>query len=661
MNTLASTSLLPSSGHPLEDSTPIGTGSPSATLRWLMVPAVRLFGARSFGGRAFIISLLFLLPLLGLSLQIAWQWQQTAQRSQRELSGLRYVADGYRVLQASQAVLQRSLGQAPLNAERATLRQALDALAATQDSLGTDEAYQQLQESLRKAEASGTGFASFLAYDRVGKALLRLIEAAADHSGLAVDADLVTHDLVSTLTRTLPQLSERSAQTATASAAALRAKAMTPLLQRVLNDNEVMIDFQFTELKSKLAKLGGADPALVTALQTDQAVKQSGALFAEVERAVSDATDLTADAASFEALANQALRSQHELAQHTGEGITQRLEQRIAAQQQAGWALALGMGLQLLLVAYAFYGFYLVTNGGLLKTAAHLRSVMRGDLASPFQPLGADQAAELTGSLQDMQQSLRTMVQAVRESAQQIVHGSHEIASAATDLSERSAETSHRIAASAGMVQQIAGTLQETADNASQAATVAARNAQAAQRGGGVVDEVVQTMRDIESSSKRIANIIGLIDGIAFQTNILALNAAVEAARAGNQGRGFAVVATEVRSLAHRVTEAALEVKGLIATSLQRVQAGTEVAQGAGRVMQEIMGNAQQLDQVLARIAQASQQETRAVTDLNQTVSALSSGTQHDLQRVEQTAAAASGLRQQSDHLITLVERFRLH
>ncbi len=318
------------------------------------------------------------------------------------------------------------------------------------------------------------------------------------------------------------------------------------------------------------------------------------------------------------------------------------------------FALALGVA------GYLFLSFYRVMDGGLKETRRHLRAMTDGDLTTSPHPWGDDEAAQLMFELRAMQESLRKIVVNVRGASESIVHASSEIASASMDLSNRAGQTAANLEQSASSMEEISSTVKNTADNVHQAAAVAAANAQAAARGGTVIAEVVRTMDGINASSKRIGDIIGVIDGIAFQTNILALNAAVEAARAGEQGRGFAVVATEVRSLAQRSAQAAREIKALIATSVDKVESGSQVVRGAGATMQELVGNASRMNDLLAQISTAASEQSNGVSQVGTAVSELDRMTHQNAALVEETAAAAAALKDQAIGLAHEVGRFKL-
>ena len=314
----------------------------------------------------------------------------------------------------------------------------------------------------------------------------------------------------------------------------------------------------------------------------------------------------------------------------------------------------------LLGAAYLFLSFYRVMDGGLKETRRHLRAMTDGDLTTSPSPWGRDEAAQLMLDLRAMQDGLRHMVQQVRQSSGEIEHSSSEIASGATDLSSRTEQTASNLQQTAASMEEIAATVKNGAAHIDEASQVARRNAEQAADGGRVMQQVVATMDDIRASSARIGEIIGTIDGIAFQTNILALNAAVEAARAGEQGRGFAVVAGEVRSLAQRSAEAAREIKGLIGTSVDQVETGTGIVREAGAAMQAIVESSHRVDALLGEVASGAREQSLGVGQVGAAVQDLDRMTQQNAALVEQTAAAATAMRERAGALVAEVGRFRL-
>ncbi|MDM4767910.1 methyl-accepting chemotaxis protein [Pelomonas sp. SE-A7] len=294
------------------------------------------------------------------------------------------------------------------------------------------------------------------------------------------------------------------------------------------------------------------------------------------------------------------------------------------------------------------------------QAAAQAQRIGEGDLSQEIRVERADEIGQLLGALSGMQDSLNRMVGSVRHSADSIQTASAEIASGNLDLSQRTEQTASNLQKTANSMGELTGTVQQSADSARTANQLAGSAAQVAQRGGEVVGQVVSTMEEINSSSKKIADIIGVIDSIAFQTNILALNAAVEAARAGEQGRGFAVVASEVRSLAQRSAGAAKEIKSLIDTSVDKVEAGSRLVQDAGSTMNEIVASVQRVTDIIAEISASTVEQSQGIGHVNEAINQLDQMTQQNAALVEESAAAAESLKDQAVRLSDVVSSFRL-
>ncbi len=298
---------------------------------------------------------------------------------------------------------------------------------------------------------------------------------------------------------------------------------------------------------------------------------------------------------------------------------------------------------------------------GPLRAAQQFAGEVRdGNLTGDLPATGRDEAAELARSLVDMQTSLQVIVGNVRMAADSIQTASSEVASGNADLSHRTEQTAASLQQTASAINELTATVEQTADSARTASQLAGSASTTAERGGAVVGEVVTTMERINSSSRRIGDIIGTIDGIAFQTNILALNAAVEAARAGEAGRGFAVVASEVRSLAQRSAEAAREIKSLIGASVESVEAGTRLVADAGSTMSELVASVQRVTDIIGEISSATGEQSSGIGSVNTAVAQLDQATQQNAALVEQSAAAAQSLRDQAHTLAQVVSTFRL-
>jgi methyl-accepting chemotaxis protein len=298
--------------------------------------------------------------------------------------------------------------------------------------------------------------------------------------------------------------------------------------------------------------------------------------------------------------------------------------------------------------------------GGEPRVAAEVvAAVAAGDLTAPI-PVRAGDRTSLMARLAQMQHSLADAVAKVRMGAESVATASAQIAQGNHDLSGRTEQQASALQQTAATMEELGTTVRHNADNARQANQLAQGASGVAVQGGQVVGQVVETMRGINDSSRRISEIIGVIDGIAFQTNILALNAAVEAARAGEQGRGFAVVAGEVRSLAQRSAEAAREIKALIGTSVERVEAGSALVDRAGRTMEEIVSAIRRVSDVVGEISSASSEQSNGVGQVSQAVTSMDQATQQNAALVEQSAAAAESMRQQAQQLLEAVAVFRV-
>ncbi len=286
--------------------------------------------------------------------------------------------------------------------------------------------------------------------------------------------------------------------------------------------------------------------------------------------------------------------------------------------------------------------------------------VAEGDLTVDLTASGKDEVAQLLAALSNMKNNLTRIVGGVRQNAEGVATASSQIAQGNHDLSQRTEEQAAALEETAASMEQLSSTVKQNADNAKQASQLALSASAVAIQGGGVVSQVVTTMKGINESSNKIADIISVIDGIAFQTNILALNAAVEAARAGEQGRGFAVVASEVRSLAGRSADAAKEIKGLITASVERVNRGTTLVDQAGTTMAEVVTSIKRVTDIMGEISAASSEQSTGVAQVGEAVSQMDQVTQQNAALVEESAAAAESLKGQAQQLVQAVAVFKL-
>ncbi len=333
----------------------------------------------------------------------------------------------------------------------------------------------------------------------------------------------------------------------------------------------------------------------------------------------------------------------------------------MASQRRALWMLWGAMALALaLLAAGLLFTLRRGVSAPLQELTQAITLVAQGDLTQPFRSARRDEVGDLVREVEGMRQRFVGMLRQVHVAAHSIASASSQIAQGNGDLAERTENTANSLARSAQSIEEITHVVRQSADAAQQAHQLSASAVEVASRGGQVVGDVVATMDDINTSSRKIGDIIGVIDGIAFQTNILALNAAVEAARAGEQGRGFAVVAGEVRSLAQRSAEAAKEIKALISTSVGKVESGAQLVQNAGHTMQEIVSSVQRMGDIIGEISAAASEQAERISQVNQDVTQLDQMTQQNASLVEESAAASQSMRDQAVRLEDSVSVFKL-
>jgi len=402
-------------------------------------------------------------------------------------------------------------------------------------------------------------------------------------------------------------------------------------------------------------KLAVATKSPVPALDIDQIKKLDSLISADAEKEV-----LSAAKAS-----HGASPDAHQ--QAVGQMMDKMVSLQIAdsAELQAALDLAVKLNWGVLAVGVVL-GLVIAIrlSNGIVLPLDHARkvaeSIAAGDLSSPIVAEGSDEVGAMLHALHDMQSSLARLVANVRNGSEGVANASAEIAQGNNDLSARTEQQASALEQTAASMEELGSTVQQNADSARQANQLAMTATTVAVQGGDVVGEVVQTMKGINESSRKIADIISVIDGIAFQTNILALNAAVEAARAGEQGRGFAVVASEVRSLAGRSADAAKEIKTLINASVERVEHGSALVDKAGATMTDVVSAIRRVTDIMSEISAASNAQASGVAQVGEAVRNMDNATQQNAALVEQMAAAASSLKGQANELVQIVDVFKL-
>jgi methyl-accepting chemotaxis protein len=631
----------------------------------IWAPGVRLFRRLDFRAKALLVSIGFLVPialLLYAYLQNVAATLTTARQERAGVAILRKLDPWViEVQRQRRMVLSGEAAKADMAALDAAIAPASQVVAekpADVDVAAALAGVLRAHAALREAQASKSGAELAQPLESYVEAVRALRITVCDESQLSLDPEQTTYylmvagilqssDVVESLSRS--RVLANAAQSQGATAQELRE------LHDAWHDGQQALD----AIKDGIARASLATPGVDKAVGLDQALAAAKAYFESSGKDwFSDA--FSADIRQLDGPGRAAVEAMSDFARRGVDKLDELLQGRVDdGVRMRDVTLAVVVG-SLLTVLYLFHSFFLVMRGGMSELERHLKAMTEGDLTTSPRPWGTDEAAMLMNALATTQVSLRGIVAEVRGASDGLVRASDEIASASRDLSQRSEEAAANLQVSASAMEEISTTVQQAAATTHTASQLAGDNARVADDGGRTIAQVISTMQEVQSSSARISDIIGVIDGIAFQTNILALNAAVEAARAGEQGRGFAVVASEVRALAQRSAGAAREIKTLITDSTERVENGTRVVGEAGHQMTELVSKAESMRSLMAEILLATQEQSAGIRQVGGSIQALDQQTQQNAALVEETAAAATSLHDQAVALAKRVARFRL-
>ncbi|MHA3902322.1 methyl-accepting chemotaxis protein [Castellaniella sp. WN] len=607
---------------------------------------------------------------------------KTIQATRLEASGLQPMRLLMKTLQLAQQ--HRGLSMITLNGDasaeprRTTLQGDADrAFEALDDALRQDAqtpallaAWQEVLQGWTSLEGqvarkSLAPAESFQAHVELIARLLRVKSLLLQRYGLSFDPQARGYYLIDTALNQVPMLTELFGQTRAMGSGLLtrhdatdaeRLRVMV-LINRAeehyisLNDALESAAQQYPELGASLAEPGRA------------ALQEARAAIELAQKEIIQAQSLRFQAADFFTRYTQAIDAQYQFNQAALAQLESVLDDRAESLSRTRFLLGGGIVLLSLLAALANF---LITRALLRQlggepayATAILNRIATGDLAVPIELKPQDRTS-LLFALRDMRDHLAEIVSKVRGGANSIASASSQITAGNLDLASRTEQQASSLAETAATTEQLTATVRQNADNAQQANTLAASAGRTATDGGAIVAELVSTMSEIDARGQQVADIIGVIDSIAFQTNILALNAAVEAARAGEQGRGFAVVAAEVRALAQRSASAAKEIKTLIDTSVESTARGNEQASRAGATMQDIVDGINRVTDIMGEISAASREQTTGIEEINAAVTQMDDVTRQNASLVEESAAAAASLQEQADTLVDLVAFFRL-
>jgi methyl-accepting chemotaxis protein len=626
--------------------------------------------------------LLTLLVLVAISIPSAFQVRQArqlAQAAQGELDGLAPARQLVRLTQLTQQ--HRGLSAALLggndsvqatreakNAE--VIQQFADVDGLLKDSGASDamratwaDAQQRWKSLSSQVGAKGLKAAeSSTLHAQLIQVYFRLLDQLIDQSGLILDPQADTYFLISATLARLPAATEALGQTRARGAGFLAEGKIGPegrtLLAGLVTQAEdqhrgmgIAFDKSFAVNAALRARLGGNIGAL------DEQVRGSLKLTRD-ELVAKD--ELSYAAPDYIASYTRTIDAMYVVAGDAMTALDELLADRVASLRRSSWIIG-GLLVAMLVIVFLITRSISRSITEPLKHAAGLaEQIAARDLSGEVVVRNHDEIGQLTTALLAMRDSLCGVIGEVRSNAGEVAQASQELVSGNRDLSQRTEQQASALEETASSMEELTATVRSNADQASDASSLAQRASTVAASGGQAVEQVVSTMGAIEASSRRIEEIIAVIDGIAFQTNILALNAAVEAARAGEQGRGFAVVASEVRALAGRSAEAAKQIKQLISESVDQVESGSRLVQGAGTTMRETVDTIRSLADLVSSISRASSEQSSGIGQIGEAVSHMDQLTQQNAALVEETAAAGMNLQQQAEKLAGLVNTFRM-
>ncbi|MFZ6690283.1 methyl-accepting chemotaxis protein [Undibacterium sp. SXout20W] len=629
----------------------------------LISPAIRLMqGFRighkvAFVATAFAIPLFVVVALLFSEMQTevaAAKKKQTAIQQIQEYQSLQSEIRKYRALVHMQTTGNKQIADA-ISANKLSTEKVANKLS----DKGASEEFKKQWQSITSKQASMKSAESFAQYSKLLDALHQKITSTAYSSKLALDSDFTTHELAGIYLTNVPSITDKLSVMAGRGAAYIDSGLFEAGEDVTLNSLQMLARQEIKQLTEQTQSLEKENPSYKANLDNLRA--NLGLSLKFLDRAQDEvlASVNQSSGNAFLAAGQEGIDKLFESESALSQLVNARLESHITELNHKIFRMFGAIIVLVLLAGYFLLGIYFSFARDIAILATAIAKTADGDLQHTATSDGKDELAQLINAIGKMNLGLSNLVDNIRTGAENINNIAKEIYEENIDLASRTEHQAGALQQTASSVEELTSTIKENAGNLSQASSLIDSSAESVQHGLQVMEKAITTMQDVTATSRKISEIIGVMDGIAFQTNILALNAAVEAARAGQEGRGFAVVASEVRNLAQRSANAAKEIKGLIVSSGEAIQNGSNMINTAGKTMREIAENVDQVTDLIKHVSSASQEQSAGISNVNEAINSIDEITQHNAALVEQASKSTNNLEGQASELNAAVSVFK--
>lgn len=628
----------------------------------LLSPAVRLTqGFRighkvAFIGAAFSIPLFIVLTLLFIEMRTEVGITHEKQLAIQQIHGHQNLLTLLRK--------QRALQHLQINGNK----QVADAINTNQQQIAEMLKKQDVSDDIKKRwqdligqQASLKSAASFTEYTKLSEGLNQQIQERAYASKLALDSDFVTHELANIYLSGIPSIAEKIAVMSARGAAYIDTGLFEAGEDVMLNSLQLMAKYELVQLRQRVDSLEKSNPAYQTQFSPIKAAIASSEQYLERAKDEVLASVNQSSGNAFLKAGDDTLTNLNAASNNVSTLIDQRLTRHTQQLNQKIAKMFSALMLLVLIASYFLFGIYFALSRDIKTLTENIERTASGDLIQMPLRTGQDELAQLINAVTKMNQGLSHLVQNIRTGAENVSNIAHHIHNENAELASRTETQAGSLQQTATSVEELTSTVKENAGNLAQASSLANTSAEHVQHGLQVMNKAIVSMQSVTSGTHKIAEIIGVMDGIAFQTNILALNAAVEAARAGQEGRGFAVVASEVRNLAQRSANAAKEIKSLINTSSEAVQHGNNMIDSAGKTMQDIADNIAQVTALIRHVADVSREQSMGISSVNEAIAAIDEITQHNVSLADEGAKSTASLEDEASALIAAVSVFKTY